>query len=123
MKRIEERFFDSFQQKPDKEEQKEIRKIFVRLAARFHPDKAQSEKEAENLHELMQQINQAYQRGDIAELLQLEKKYANVDLKEESALGRNCTDELGGREIGENAEGKGDAGKPTPTSKNRKPNS
>jgi hypothetical protein len=80
------KLFDNFQQKPDKEEQKEIRKIFVRLAARFHPDKAQSEKEASNFHELMQQINQAYQRGDIAELLQLEKKYAHVDLKEESAL-------------------------------------
>ncbi|MFT5617402.1 MAG: hypothetical protein ACI85I_000621 [Arenicella sp.] len=80
------RFFESFEQKPKKEDQKEIRKIFVRLAARFHPDKAQSEKEAENFHKLMQQINQAYQHGDIDELLQLEKQYANMDLKEESPL-------------------------------------
>lgn len=84
--RDEERKFDQLQQKPKGEAQKEIRKVFVRLAARFHPDKAKSEKETENFHELMQQINQAYQRGDIAELLQLEIKYADVDLKQESAL-------------------------------------
>lgn len=72
-------FFNAFVVKPDTEEGQNIRKIFLRLATKFHPDKARNPKEVEKLHSLMQRINQAYKRGDIAELLEIEAQYVTID--------------------------------------------
>lgn len=70
-------FFKEFETKAKEEDQREIRKAFIRLANRFHPDKAKSNKEKEQFHELMQQINSAYERHDLATLVRLEEKYSN----------------------------------------------
>lgn len=72
-------FFEQFRVAPPKAEQRSIRKVFIKLAARFHPDKAASPKEAEFFHKLMQQINTAYERNDIMTLLDFEAKYANYE--------------------------------------------
>ncbi len=75
-------FFNQFKVAPPKEEQRNIRKVFIKLAAKFHPDKAKSPKEAESFHKIMQQINEAYARNDILTLLDMEKKYANYETQE-----------------------------------------
>ena len=74
--------FETFAVKPDKEEQKDIRKIFINLSQKFHPDKATSKKDEEEYHQMMQQINEAYQAGDIQTLLELEQLFLteNLDL-------------------------------------------
>lgn len=68
--------FDPFAVKPNEVEQQAIRKVFVGLAGRFHPDKAENEAEAKLFHDLMQSINNAYQRGDMAELLDIKARFA-----------------------------------------------
>ena len=67
--------FQQFQVKPPQEEQKNIRKVFITLSTNFHPDKARNEQQQKEYHSLMQEINEAYQAGDIDRLLELEKIY------------------------------------------------
>lgn len=74
--------FETFAVKPDKEEQKDIRKVFISLSQKFHPDKATTKADEEEYHQMMQQINEAYQAGDIQTLLELEQLFLteNLDL-------------------------------------------
>lgn len=72
--------FEQFAVKPDEQEQKNIRKIFIRLSQKFHPDKASNEKDGEDYHEMMQKINEAYQAGDIDTLLELEQLFLSEKL-------------------------------------------
>jgi hypothetical protein len=72
-------YFAQFASKPNAKESQDIRKIFLRLATRFHPDKARTKEEQGRLHKLMQQINEAYSKGDIAALIDIENKYAALN--------------------------------------------
>ncbi|MBL7814256.1 MAG: hypothetical protein JNL70_04545 [Saprospiraceae bacterium] len=74
--------FDAFSVKPSESEQKEIRKTFVSLAGRFHPDKAENDEELKLFNDLMQSINSAYQRGDLAELLDIQQRFADYKTNE-----------------------------------------
>jgi len=65
--------FAEFKVQPDEIEQRNIRKVFIKLSTHFHTDKAKNKKEAEIFHGLMQEINEAYQQGDIDRLLELER--------------------------------------------------
>lgn len=78
--------FQEFWVKPDEKEQKNIRKIYIKLAARFHPDKANSPKEADYFHQLMQKINDAYEQGDIAELLNIEQTHVDYESPDERLI-------------------------------------
>jgi hypothetical protein len=69
-------YFQEFAVKPEAQTGQNIRKVFLKLATRFHPDKARSPQEAEQMHQMMQRINEAYKRNDIAELLEIEKQYS-----------------------------------------------
>jgi hypothetical protein len=81
-------FFTQFAPKPDAKETQEMRKVYLRLATRFHPDKARTEEERKKLHTLMQRINEAYSRGDIAALIEMENQYASFDsLADENQTG------------------------------------
>jgi hypothetical protein len=68
-------FFKEFIVAPALEESQNIRKLFLKLATRFHPDKGRNDKESGELHKLMQRINEAYKAGDMAELLAIEAQY------------------------------------------------
>lgn len=72
--------FADFEVKPPEKEQKDIRKVFLKLSQRFHPDLAKNEKEAQEFHLLMQQINEANQHNDIQALLELESLYFHQTL-------------------------------------------
>lgn len=65
--------FEQFQEKPSDKEHRKIRKVFLSLANRYHPDKARSKHEQEVFHNIMQRLNAAYKRGDIAELFEIKK--------------------------------------------------
>ncbi|MEM1325037.1 MAG: DnaJ domain-containing protein [Bacteroidota bacterium] len=76
------RAFDVFQQfevETPEARKRDIRKAYVQLAQRFHPDRARSEKEKKEFHLLMQQLNAAYERNDLATLLTLNEKYATSE--------------------------------------------
>jgi hypothetical protein len=52
-----------------------VRSLFRKLAAALHPDRAQHEVERELRTEAMKEINRAYQDGDLARLLELERSW------------------------------------------------
>ncbi len=75
---------------------RDLRKIFLKLADKFHPDKA-TEHETRILYtEIMKEINVAYQSGDLARLLEIEREknqetvnfYQNDSEKECERLGK-----------------------------------
>jgi hypothetical protein len=70
--------FQQFEVEVPEERKREIRKIYVELAQRFHPDRAKSTKEKAQFHQLMQELNAAYERSDLATLLALKKQYADT---------------------------------------------
>jgi chaperonin cofactor prefoldin len=79
--------------KLDRDELKKIRQIFLRLADVFHPDKTLDDTDREYRTEVMKEINQAYQAGDLARLLAIEKKHQMgeiIDRDREDDLTRRC---------------------------------
>lgn len=53
-----------------------LRALFRRLVDAFHPDKVQDEREKTARTEVMKDITEAYRRGDLARLLELERRRA-----------------------------------------------
>ncbi|MCA6595574.1 MAG: molecular chaperone DnaJ [Pseudanabaena sp.] len=78
----------------DRDELKKIRQLFLRLADSFHPDKVTDEAEKEYRTEIMKEINLAYQNGDLARLLAIEKQQelgAIIDRDSSDDLTRHCS--------------------------------
>ncbi|MEY4903198.1 MAG: hypothetical protein RLZZ292_1013, partial [Bacteroidota bacterium] len=71
--------FDEYKVSISKEEQGDVRKLYIKLANQFHPDKAKNEKEADLFHDMMQKINAANEAGDYGTLLALQERYAEYD--------------------------------------------
>ncbi len=77
----------------DPDELKKIRQVFLKLANVFHPDKVQDDRDREYQTEVMKEINQAYQSGDLAKLLAIEKQHEMgeiIDRDNENDLVRRC---------------------------------
>jgi hypothetical protein len=77
----------------DRDEQKKIRQLFLRLADVFHPDKVSNDADREYHTEVMKELNQAYQAGDLAKLLAIEKQHQMgeiIDRNSEDDLTRRC---------------------------------
>ncbi|MGB0863393.1 MAG: calcium-binding protein, partial [Saprospiraceae bacterium] len=72
--------YEQFRVKPKEEEQRNIREVFIKLSKKFHPDLARTDKEREDFHTMMQQINEAYKSNDIQTLLDLEQAYLIEEL-------------------------------------------
>jgi hypothetical protein len=53
-----------------------VREMFLRLATAMHPDRAQDEPERAARTEVMKELNRAYEAGDLARLLELERSWA-----------------------------------------------
>lgn len=62
----------------DKEDLRNIRKVYLRLSQQFHPDRADSEAESQRRHDLMLRINTAYKNNDIHTLLEIEREYGQA---------------------------------------------
>lgn len=79
--------------KIDRSELKKIRQLYLRLADIFHPDKVLDATDKEYRTEVMKEINQAYQAGDLAKLLTIEKQHQLgeiIDRDSDSDLARRC---------------------------------
>jgi hypothetical protein len=79
--------------KNNKTESREIRQTFLRLASIFHPDKVRDESSQMQHTEIMQEINRAYQEGDLAALLEIEQKHEigeSIDIDNVDSLTRKC---------------------------------
>jgi hypothetical protein len=77
----------------DRDELKKIRQIYLRLADVFHPDKVSGDQDRDYHTEVMKEINQAYQSGDLAKLLAIEKQHQMgelIDRNNEDDLIRRC---------------------------------
>lgn len=75
------------------DDSRRIRQTFLKLAEVFHPDKT-IDAEIQMQHtEVMKEINQAYQEGDLARLLEIERQHnlgELIDRNSEDELTRRC---------------------------------
>ena len=76
--------FEEFRPEVSKEEQRSIRKVYLRLSQAFHPDRARTPEEAERNHRMMQQITAAYQKHDAETLLRMERQYLDEEFDPET---------------------------------------
>jgi hypothetical protein len=75
------------------EDSRKIRQTFLKLAEIFHPDKVQDSETHKSHTEIMKEINKAYQEGDLARLLEIERQHQlgeNIDNNNEDDLNRRC---------------------------------
>ncbi|MEA5575428.1 J domain-containing protein [Anabaena sp. UHCC 0451] len=76
------------------EDSRKVRQTFLKLAEIFHPDKVQDSETHKSHTEIMKEINKAYQEGDLARLLEIERQHQlgeNIDNNSEDDLTRRCT--------------------------------
>jgi len=74
-------------------ESKKIRQTFLRLAEIFHPDKVTDSDIQLHHTEIMKEINKAYQEGDLARLLEIERLHQveeSFSFDSEDDLTRKC---------------------------------
>lgn len=74
-------------------ESKKIRQTFLRLAEIFHPDKVKDSDIQMHHTEIMKEINKAYQEGDLARLLEIERLHQveeSFSIDSEDDLTRQC---------------------------------
>ncbi|MEA5628133.1 molecular chaperone DnaJ [Nostoc sp. UHCC 0251] len=75
------------------EDKRKIRETFLRLAEIFHPDKVKDSETQRYNTEIMKTINKAYQEGDLARLLEIERIQQVgevIDHNSEDDLTRKC---------------------------------
>jgi hypothetical protein len=75
-------FQDSYRESGSSEkstESKHIRQTFLRLASIFHPDRVSDTDARMHHNEIMKEVNRAYNEGDIARLLEIERQHSSGD--------------------------------------------
>jgi hypothetical protein len=75
------------------DDSKKVRQTFLRLAEIFHPDKVKDNETQMSHTEIMKEINKAYQEGDLARLLEIERQHELgevIDNNSEDDLTRRC---------------------------------
>lgn len=61
--------------KPSEKNASSLRALFRKLAVALHPDKVQDPKEREILTSVMKEVTRAYETGDVARLLEIEREW------------------------------------------------
>jgi hypothetical protein len=61
--------------KPSEKNAGLLRSLFRKLAVALHPDKVQDEKERQTLTRVMKEVTQAYESGDVARLVEIERTW------------------------------------------------
>lgn len=63
--------FAEFKVAPEDDQQKDLRKLYLQLSKRFHPDRAKDDTEKQLYHEIQQRVIQAYQAHDLQAMVRL----------------------------------------------------
>lgn len=71
-----------------------LRSLFHRLAEALHPDKVQDEQEKAERTDAMKELTQAYQSGDLAQLLELERTWLLSSDRKQQTLDRTEEEDL-----------------------------
>lgn len=61
--------------KPSEKNASSLRALFRKLAVALHPDKVQDAKEREKLTSVMKEVTRAYESGDVARLVEIEREW------------------------------------------------
>ncbi len=77
------------------DDKKNLRSLFLKLAAALHPDKVQDDQEKKRRTQLMKELNRAYQDGDVARIIEIESRLdigslAGEDHDPEDVIERRC---------------------------------
>ncbi len=72
-----------------------LRALFKRLAVALHPDRVQSEDEKRRMTEAMKEVTRAYEEGDLARLLEIEKQQAARGAVDVSRAAREGEERIG----------------------------
>ncbi len=77
------------------DDKKNLRSLFLKLAAALHPDKVQDDQEKKRRTQLMKELNRAYQDGDVAKIIEIESRLdigslASEDHNPEGIIERQC---------------------------------
>lgn len=75
------------------EDSRKVRHLFLKLAEIFHPDKVKDSETHKSHTEIMKEINKAYQEGDLARLLEIERQHElgeTIDNNNADDLSRRC---------------------------------
>ncbi|WP_020536242.1 hypothetical protein [Lewinella cohaerens] len=67
--------FATFHVAPEPEVQQGLRKLYLKLSKRFHPDHAQNPKEQQLFHDIQQEIIRLYQSHDLQGLMNIATQY------------------------------------------------
>ena len=84
---------ENFEPARAKKDSKNIRHIFLKLAEKFHPDKVNDSETQARHTEIMKELNRAYQEGDLATLLEIEKNHQIEEIlfsQDEDEQTRRC---------------------------------
>lgn len=84
-----------FQSQEKSPQSPSMRQTFLKLASMFHPDKVTDNETQEYHNEIMKEVNRAYEEGDIARLLEIERQHhlqeeIDLDLTNQSESQRRC---------------------------------
>lgn len=74
----------------EKKDEEELKKLFRKLAYKYHPDKAKDEQDRQKYQDIMAKINEAYKNGDLGTL----RKYMKQAEREEKIAKETVSEKL-----------------------------
>jgi len=74
----------------EKKDEEELKKLFRKLAYKYHPDRAKDEQNRQKYQDIMSKINEAYKNGDLATL----RKYMKQAEREEKIAKETPSEKL-----------------------------
>lgn len=78
---------EAHQEAEEKQMSQSIREVYRKLASALHPDREPDPAERQRKTELMQRVNEAYEKGNLLQLLELQLQLEHIDQAHLATLG------------------------------------